>query len=345
MPRLAVLDQSIAVDGRPHGQSILDTLQLARHCEALGYHRFWVSEHHNHPTIVGTAPEILLGALTRETRRIRLGSAGIMLPHYSPFKVAEQFRVLDALAPGRIDLGLGRAPGSDGRTAFALHPMANEKPAQFPADVRDLIAWISDTPLPEDHAFASLKAHPMGKTVPEVWMLGSSGYGAQVGAHFGIPYSFAWFFTDGEGGREAIGMYRDGYKPSERHPEPVAGLCVWALAADTEEEALLHYASRVKFRMHRDRGIFVPFVPAEVALAYLKEAGQEARIEQYRRREMVGTGPQVAARIGELAADVGVDEIAIVTWTHDEAVRRRSYELIAAEFGLGAEAPIRQAGE
>ena len=338
MPRLAVLDQSIAVDGRPHGQSILHTLELARSCERAGYHRFWVSEHHNHPTIVGTAPEILLGALARETTRIRIGSAGIMLPHYSAFKVAEQFRVLDALAPGRIDLGLGRAPGSDGRTAFALHPMANERPAQFPADVRDLIAWISDQPLAEGHAFAGLEARPKGETVPEVWMLGSSAYGAQVGAHFGLPYSFAWFFTDGRGGAEAIAMYRDGYQPSERHPEPLAGLCVWALAAETEEEALLHYASRVKFRLHRDRGVFVPFEPAEVASAYLRETGQEARIEQYRKRELVGTGAQVAAGIRALAGEVGVDEIAIVTWTHDEAVRRRSYQLIAAEFGLGAEA-------
>ena len=133
--RLSVLDQSIAVAGRPHGQSIRNTVALAQHCEALGYERFWVSEHHNHPTIVGTAPEIVMAAIAATTDRIRIGSAGIMLPHYSPFKVAEVFRVLDALAPGRIDLGLGRAPGSDGRTAFALNPAANERPEHFPADV------------------------------------------------------------------------------------------------------------------------------------------------------------------------------------------------------------------
>jgi luciferase family oxidoreductase group 1 len=145
--RLSVLDQSIAVAGRPHEQSIRNTVALARHCEALGYQRFWVSEHHNHPTIVGTAPEIIMAAIAATTDRIRIGSAGIMLPHYSAFKVAEVFRVLDALAPGRIDMGLGRAPGSDGRTAFALNPLANERPEHFPADVRDLMAWVHNEPL------------------------------------------------------------------------------------------------------------------------------------------------------------------------------------------------------
>ena len=142
MLRLSVLDQSVAVVDRPHGQSIRDTIALAQDCETLGYDRFWVSEHHNHGTIAGTAPEILIAAIAGVTTRIRVGSAGVMLPHYSPLKVAEQFLVLEAIAPGRIDLGLGRAPGSDGRTAFALNPLANERPAHFPTDVRDLMAWV-----------------------------------------------------------------------------------------------------------------------------------------------------------------------------------------------------------
>lgn len=186
--RLSVLDQSIAVAGRPHDQSIRNTVTLAQHCETLGYERFWVSEHHNHPTIVGTAPEIVMAAIAATTERIRIGSAGVMLPHYSPFKVAEVFRVLDALAPGRIDLGLGRAPGSDGRTAFALNPAANERPEHFPADVRDLIAWVHNEPLVDRHPFAAVKAFPQGDTAPEVWILGSSDYGAQVAALFGLPY-------------------------------------------------------------------------------------------------------------------------------------------------------------
>ena len=219
--RLSVLDQSIAVAGRPHDQSIRNTVALAQHCEALGYERFWVSEHHNHPTIVGTAPEIVIAAIAATTERIRIGSAGIMLPHYAPFKVAEVFRVLDALAPGRIDLGLGRAPGSDGRTAFALNPAANERPEHFPADVRDLIAWVHNEPLVDRHPFAAVKAFPQGATAPEVWILGSSDYGAQVAALFGLPYCYAWFFSDGAGGERAIELYKQ-HLSAERAPSRAA---------------------------------------------------------------------------------------------------------------------------
>ena len=331
---LSVLDQSIAVAGRPQGASIRDTVALAQHCERLGYARFWVSEHHNHPTIVGTAPEVLLAAIAAKTERIRIGSAGIMLPHYSPFKVAEQFRVLDALAPGRIDLGLGRAPGSDGRTAFALDPMANERPAHFPSDVRDLIAWVTGAPLVEGHPFAAIKAYPQGDTAPEVWILGSSDYGAQVAAIFGLPFCFAWFFSDGLGGAEAVDIYRRTFRPGARHKGPHAGLCVWALAADSEADAQHHFTPRAKWRLFRERGIFPPLDPPEAAAAHPYTADERARIERMRREAFVGTSAQVAARIRELAARLDVQEIAIVTWTHDEAVRRRSYELLAREFAM-----------
>jgi len=333
--RLSVLDQSIAATGRPHGAAIRDTVALARHCEALGYARFWVSEHHNHETIVGTAPEILIAAIATVTERIRVGSAGVMLPHYSPFKVAEQFRVLDALAPGRIDLGLGRAPGSDGRTAFALHPLADQRPHRFPTDVRDLRAWVTGSALPADHPFAMLKAQPTGETAPEIWILGSSDFGAQVAAHFGLPYAFAWFFTDGRGAAEALDLYRANYKPSENHPEPHAGICVWALAADTAEEAQFQFASRAKWRVFRDRGIFLPFEPPEVAAAYPFSPAEAATVERFRQRALIGTGADVAAGIRRLASELGVQEVAVVTWTHDESVRRHSYALLAAEFGLG----------
>ena len=237
--RLSVLDQSIAIQGRPQGEAIRETVALAEHCESLGYHRFWVSEHHNHPTIVGTAPEIILGAIAARTKRIRIGSAGIMLPHYAPFKVAEQFRVLDALAPGRVDLGLGRAPGSDGLTAFALNPQANQRAADFPRDVRDLDLWIHGEALPEGHAFAKLKAQPQGETAPELWILGSSMYGAQVAAYFGMPYAFAWFFTDGQGGKQALDIYREQYRPSHRHPEPTPRhLCLGTRRGNTRRGAV-----------------------------------------------------------------------------------------------------------
>jgi luciferase family oxidoreductase group 1 len=329
-----VLDQSIAVVGRPHGISIRDTIALAQHCEALGYDRFWVSEHHSNDTIVGTAPEILLAAIAMVTKRIRIGSAGIMLPHYAPFKVAEQFRVLDALAPGRVDLGLGRAPGSDGRTAFALNPLANERPAQFPGDVRDLMAWVTGAPLPEGHPFRQVRAHPIGDTAPEIWMLGSSDYGAQVAAHFGLPYAFAWFFADGATGAQALEIYRALYKPSTRHPAPHAALCVWALAGETEEEAHYHFASRARFRLLRDRGIFAALEPPEAALAHAYTEAETARMAEYRRSAFVGTAVQVAERIDELAKRLNVQEMAVVTWATDEQVRRRSYELLAKAMGF-----------
>jgi luciferase family oxidoreductase group 1 len=331
--RLSVLDQSIAVAGRPQDQSIRNTVALAKHCEALGYQRFWVSEHHNHPTIVGTAPEIVIAAIAATTERIRIGSAGIMLPHYAPFKVAEVFRVLDALAPGRIDMGLGRAPGSDGRTAFALNPAANERPEHFPADVRDLIAWVHNEPLVDRHPFAAVKAFPQGDTAPEIWILGSSDYGAQVAALFGLPYCYAWFFSDGAGGERAIKLYKQSYRPSERHPEPRSGLCVWALAAETMEEAQYHFTSRALSRMNRDRGILVPLDAPDVAAKAL-QAYDEGRVERFRKDSFVGTGPEVAGRIEELKNQVGVDEMAVVTWTHDEDVRRASYTHLARAMGF-----------
>jgi luciferase family oxidoreductase group 1 len=332
--RLSVLDQSIAVADRPHDQSIRNTVALAKHCEALDYDRFWVSEHHNHPTIVGTAPEIVIAAIAATTERIRIGSAGIMLPHYAAFKVAEVFRVLDALAPGRIDLGLGRAPGSDGRTAFALNPAANERPEHFPADVRDLIAWVHNEPLVDRHPFAAVQAYPQGPTAPEVWILGSSDYGAQVAALFGLPYCYAWFFSDGAGGERAIDLYKRNYRPSARHPEPHSALCVLALAAPTMEEAQYHFTPRVLSRMHRDRGILGPLESPEAAAATLATTYDPARVAQFRQDSFVGTGPEVAARIEELRTRVGVDEMAVVTWTHDEDARRTSYTELARAAGF-----------
>ena len=334
MLKLSVLDQSIATAGRTQGDAIRNTIALAQATEAMGYARFWVSEHHNNATIVGTAPEILISAIAATTSRIRVGSAGVMLPHYAPYKVAEQFRVLEAIAPGRIDLGLGRAPGSDGRTAFALNPLANERPAQFPSDIRDLQAWLTDTPLRDGHPFAEVHAYPAGETSPEIWILGSSDYGAQLAAHFGLPYAFAWFFTDGAGAAHAMRLYQDTYRPSERYPTPRAALCVWALAADSDEEAAHHFTSRARFRLLRDRGVFGPLEAPEIAAAYDYSEAEKTRMAEFRRAAYIGTGASVAERIKALAASVGASEMAIVTWTFDEAVRVSSYRLIAEASGL-----------
>lgn len=329
--RLSVLDQSVACVGRPQDESIRHTVALAEHCERLGYERFWVSEHHSLPTIVGSAPEILMAAVAARTGRIRIGSAGVMLPHYSAFKVAEQFRVLDALAPGRIDLGVGRAPGSDHRTAMLLNPDPRAADL-FPQQVRELQAWIRDEPWPEGHPARGIHAYPSADTAPQVWMLGSSGYGAQLAGHFGLPYSFAHFITDGQGCAEALELYRHMFRPGSIE-RPQANICVWALAADTEEEAWRLFASRERTRIDRQTGRFGPLLPPEEAVRPYSEA-EEAYRREVRAKAMVGTGAQVAERLRALAAELEVEELVVITWTWDPAAQRRSYELLAKEFGL-----------
>ena len=331
--KLSVLDQSTASKGRTEDIAIRETIELARYCDALGYHRYWVSEHHNTGNIVGTAPEVLMAAIAATTKQIRIGSAGVMLPHYSAFKVAEQFRVLEAIAPGRIDLGLGRAPGSDQRTAFALNRNTNNA-EDFPQQVYELQAWVSGTPLDPRHPFHMLQAHPLGPTTPELWILGSSDYGAQLAAHFGLPYAFAYFFTDGHGMEQALELYRRTYKPSERHPQPQATICVWALAADTEEEARRLATSREYSRILRDVGIRDALVSPDEAAAYPYTDAQRAKIESMRRRAFVGTAEQVRRQLTELAERHGFDELVVVTWTYDPAPRHRSYGLLAQAFGL-----------
>jgi luciferase family oxidoreductase group 1 len=335
--RLSVLDQSTAVTGRTPAESIRESLALAPLCEELGYSRYWLAEHHNSDSVAGSAPEVLIAAIAATTQRIRVGSAGIMLPHYAALKVAEQFRVLEAIAPGRIDMGLGRAPGSDGLTAHALNPTAATAADHFPAQVRDLLAWSSGAPLVDKHPFRSVSAQPAGPTAPEPWILGSSDYGAQVAAHFGLPYCFAHFITDGQGCADAIALYRETFRPSERNPSPYASVCVWALAADSEAAADYHYSSRALWRLSRDRGVFVAMPSPEEAAAHAWTDAERARAARTRERAIVGTGPQVVAKLRALAAEVGADEVAILSTAHDPAARRQSYRLIAQAAGLRAE--------
>ncbi len=334
MVRLSVLDQSTIVTGRAPAESIRETLALARHCEALGYARYWVAEHHNSDSQAGTAPEILIAALGATTQRIRIGSAGVMLPHYSALKVAEQFRVLEAIAPGRIDLGLGRAPGSDGLTAYALNPNAGTAADQFPAQIRDVMAWLDGAPLPENHPFRSVRAQPAGPTSPEVWVLGSSDYGAQVAAYFGLPYCFAHFITDGRGAAEAMALYREGFRPG-RMAAPHGAICVWALAADTEAEAWRLFRSREIWRLGRDRGVFSPLPSPEEADSHELTPGERTRVERLRAEAICGAPETVAARLRAIAESHGVEEVAILTTVHDPAARQRSYTLIAEAMRSG----------
>ncbi|MEK9672264.1 MAG: LLM class flavin-dependent oxidoreductase [Rhodospirillaceae bacterium] len=336
MPKLSILDQSTAARGTPPDQAIRDTIELAQVCEGLGYHRFWVSEHHDHPSIVGTAPEIIMAAIGQTTNRIRIGSAGVMLPHYSPLKVAEQFRVLEAIAPGRIDLGLGRAPGSDGKTALALNRDAALDAEHFPANVRDLMAWVSGEELMEGHPFRGVEAHPMFPGSPEVWMLGTSDYGAQIAAHFGLPYCFAHFITDGRGTETALTLYRGNYKPSARYPEPLSSVCIWALAAETEEKANQLFWSRAHARLMRQTGRRGPMLPPDEAAAQDYSPAEREWLDNYRTQAIVGAGDQVYAELTARAEAYGADEVVVLTWCHDQADRRRSYELLADAAGLTA---------
>ena len=330
--KLSVLDQSAAVTGRTEDASIRQTLELAQHAETLGFHRFWVSEHHSHPSIVGSAPEVLMAAIAATTRRIRIGSAGVMLPHYAPLKVAEQFRVLEALAPGRIDLGVGRAPGSDMRTARLLRQSSQQSSDEFPQQVRELQAWVSGVDLPEGHPGHAVTASPTGPTSPTLWMLGSSDYGAQLAAHYGLPYAFAYFITDGQGAQQALGVYRQLFRPSALQPKPQAVLCVWALAADTEREAWHHFSGRERWKIDRQRGLIGALPSPHEAAARPYSAAEQVRVDQLRANALVGSGPQVAAKLRLLAESLAVDELVVITWAHDPAAQRRSYELLAHQF-------------
>ncbi len=336
MLRLSVLDQSTVVTGRSPDASIRESIRLAQHCEALGYARYWCAEHHNSDSQAGTAPEILIAAIAATTHHIRVGSAGVMLPHYSSLKVAEQFRVLDAIAPGRIDLGLGRAPGSDGLTAHALNPQAASAADHFPAAVRDLLHWLAGEKLVEGHPFRDILAQPQGPTMPEVWILGSSDYGAQVAAYFGLPFCFAHFITDGRGADQALALYRDGYRPSASNPDPHAAICVWAMAAETREEAARLFTSRALWRLGRDRGVFSALPSPEEAAAHTYSEAERERVARLRDQSFQGTPDHVGAQLRALAAEHRVDEIAILTTLHDPAARRRSYTLLAEEFALAA---------
>lgn len=332
--RLSVLDQSTVVTGRTPAQSIQETLALARHCEALGYDRYWMAEHHNSASQAGTAPEVLMAAVAATTSRIRVGSAGIMLPHYASLKVAEQFRVLEAIAPGRIDMGLGRAPGSDGRTAYALNPQAGTAADHFPAAVRDLLHWVRGEALVEGHPFREVSAQPTGPTAPEPWILGSSDYGAQIAAYFGLPYCFAHFITDGRGAEQALDAYRTQFRPSPGLAAPHASISVWAMTAATEAEVDRHFASRALWRLGRDKGVFEPLPSPEEAAAYPYTEAERTRVEKSRARAFAGTPTQVVGQLRQTANALGVEEVVVLTTLHDAETRRRSYSLLAEAAGL-----------
>ncbi|PYM16787.1 MAG: LLM class flavin-dependent oxidoreductase [Candidatus Rokuibacteriota bacterium] len=333
MVLLSVLDQSPVRSGGTVADTIQETFDLAQAADRLGYHRYWVAEHHSTAALAGSCPEILIGQIAARTSRIRVGAGGVMLSHYSPLKVAEQFRMLSTLFPGRIDLGLGRAPGSDQLTARALaYADPPVGPELYPRQIADLLAWIDDA-LPESHPFAGVRAMPRGAPAPEIWLLGSSGESARIAAHFGTAFSFAHFIS-ADGSVEVTHSYREHFRPSAALDRPRASAAVFVVCADTEAEALRLAKSRELFivRLYTGRG--GPYPSVEEADAFPYGARELAIAQHARRRCIAGAPEQVRDRLVAFAAEHGVDEFVIVTITHDPKARLRSYELLAEAFGL-----------
>lgn len=334
--RIGVLDQSPVAAGSTGSQALRDTLDLARLADARGFHRFWVAEHHGGPTLAGTSPEALIGPIAATTSRIRVGSGGVMLPHYSPFKVAEAFSVLSGLFPGRIDLGIGRTDGTDDPvTAFALQRDRNH-PARddFPEQLGELLAYI-DLPLPEGHLFAHLPALLPGRPeVPVPWLLGSSAQSAVWAAQLGLPYAFGDFINPG-GGADVVNLYRDRFVPSERLAEPRVLVAVWALCADSDEEAERLTAPARMVTLLARRGKPAPVPSVETALRFIDRQTRGRPEELALGKRMLHGSPEtVRSGLREVAAAYGTDELLVVAVTHEHEARRRSYGLLADAFAL-----------
>ena len=330
LARLSVLDQSPVAEGSTGAQALRNTVDLAQLCDELGFHRYWLAEHHGGPSLAGPSPEVLIGPVAAATQRIRVGSGGVMLPHYSPFKVAESFSALAGLFPGRIDLGIGRAAGTDPMTTFALQRDRRQAgPDDFHEQLAELLAHY-DATFPADHPFARLgRVLPGRPEQPEVWLLGSSPQSAIWAAQLGLPYAFADFINPG--GEEIAALYRERFTPG-RIDAPRVAVAVWSICAETEEEAQrLAASNRMSFTLLR-RGRLIPIPPPEKALRFLEEEGHKPS----GRRGVVGTPESVRAGIEVLAGSYGAEEAIVVTITYDHAARRRSYELISDAFALRA---------
>lgn len=334
--KLSVLDQSpIRMGGTPR-DAVLATIELAKLVDRLGYTRYWLAEHHSTRTLASPTPEILIPAIASATTGIRVGSGGVMLSHYSPLKVAESFRMLEALHPGRIDLGLGRAPGSDRRTAAALQPGPVGPPLEsYPGQVTDLLHYLNGE-LPEDHPYHGITAMPAGPTSPEAWLLASSQGSATYAAQLGLPLSWAHFISP-DGGPDIVARYRDSFQPSEWLDAPRVNVGISATCAETTEEARRLGLSRHLMRLRRDQGQPYDGVPSpELALEGEFSQQELAYLAQQQERAIEGDPDAVKRGILEVAAKYDVDEVIVLTITHDYEDRKRSYELLAGAFDLEA---------
>jgi luciferase family oxidoreductase group 1 len=330
--RLSVLDQSPIPEGSTPAQALHNTVDLGRHAERLGYERYWLAEHHATPALACASPEILIAAVAAATERIRVGSGGVMLPHYSPLKVAEVFSTLAGLHPERIDLGIGRAPGTDRMTMLALpRDRRQPSPDDFPEQLTELLALLEGR-VPANHPFSRLaRTLPGMPERPEPWLLGSSPQSAIWAAELGLPYAVADFINPG--GAALAADYRARFLDFERLPAPRVIACVIAICADTDEEAeRVASSGRMVFSLLR-MGQLIPIPPPEKALAYLatRERPDDATGG---RRAIVGSPATVRAGLESVAHEYGTDELMLLTITYEHEARRRSYELIAEEFGL-----------
>jgi len=330
---LSVLDLAPIPAGSPPGQAVRNSLDLARLADRLGFTRYWVAEHHSIPGVASTAPEVLIGHLAQVTRRIRVGSGGVMLPNHAPLRVVEAFKMLESLHPGRIDLGLGRAPGSDQLTALAMRRSRDAVVADDFAEQYAELRAFADGTFPADHAFRNVHAVPEDVPLPPVWMLGSSDFGARFAAHIGVGFAFAHHFSP-QYTMPAMHLYRSNFRPSAAMPAPHSILTVSVYcaedAAEAERLAAPHQLSWVRLRSNRPSKLPSP----EEALSYPYTPEEKRLAESARRNQIVGTPETVKAEIERLAGETAASEVMITSMIHDHAARLLSYELVAQAFGL-----------
>ncbi|WP_212005400.1 LLM class flavin-dependent oxidoreductase [Chitinophaga sp. HK235] len=330
--KLSVLDQSPIRNGSNAMEALQESVQLAKLADKLGYTRYWLSEHHNTKSLAGASPEILIARLASETSRIRIGSGGVMLPNHSTLKVAENFRLLEALFPGRIDLGIGRAPGGDRLTARILNPSNTFDPKEFVQQLVDLQAWLTDKAVPGSMQ-EKIRAIPSIPTSPDLWILTSSGESGMLAAHFGMALSFAHFIYP-IGGPEAVSNYRSQFRPSPHLQAPQASVGIFVFCADTEEKAAEMEAVMDHRMLSFEKGQYDVFPTYEEIKGIEYTPEELLRIRANSGRRIAGTPQQVKARLEQLAAAYDVDELVIATITSDHADRLRSYELLAEVFHL-----------
>lgn len=325
---LSVLDQTPVPDGRTAAEAVGDTLALARAADQLGYRRYWLAEHHDTASLAGTAPEILVGAVAATTTRIRVGPGGVLLPYYSPLKVAEVFRMLHTLYPDRIDLGVGRAAGTDPVAEAALLASGGASGDEhFAEHLADLVGLVHGD-LPADHPWAGLRAMPDGPGAPEVWLLGSSSYSTSAAAALGLSFAFAHFITP-DFGPQLVASYR------RRFPAGQVAVAVSVMCADTESEARRQASTTDRWRLGPEGSGRPPILPPEAVAAVAWTELERVRAAQSRAKTVVGTPEQVRSRLQALAADFDVDELIVLTVCHDPGARLRSYRLLAEAFGIG----------